>query len=474
MRRALFIVIVIVVIVIAGLVTRRLLARSVAPVSARPNVFLLTVDTLRVDHLGCYGGTAVATPNIDSIAADGALFENDACPMPMTRPSLSTVHTSQHPREHGVVNNAIALPADAVTLAEVLAAAGYSTAAFTSVRLLDDASGLAQGFASFSAPKTHQKPAGRVAPQALDWLGTRDRARPFFVWLHLFDPHLPYSPPPEYAPGPGPGTVSWRTLLQAAGANGGDVSSTLLDRALELYSGEIAYVDRWVGEVVKRLESLGVLDDTILVFTADHGECFDHGIFFEHADCLYDGAVRVPLLVRYPRRVAAGTRIERQVEHLDLAPTILSLAGIGRPPSFRGRTLLPELPDPPKPMSADAFAFVAHPLYQNTAAVQRSRKQETIRSVGGIPTRPILVDRPSYALRGETWKLIAENETNELYDIRTDPGETRNLAPEDAQTLGELRGILDGKLAQHPLHLLAPDEVNPRLRETLRALGYVQ
>jgi arylsulfatase A-like enzyme len=439
---------------------------------AQPNVLLLSIDTLRADRIGCYGGS-VATPNIDRLAADGVLFENDACPMPMTRPSLSTLHTSLYPREHGVVSNGVALAPDNVTLAEVLSAAGYQTAAFTPVRLLDASSGLDQGFASYSAPDAHHVPADQVAPRALDWLAGRDAKKPFFVWLHLFDPHLPYAPPAEYVHGAGVEQVSWRSLMAIAGEHDGDIPASVLQRALELYAGEVAYVDHWVGVVRAKLEEIGELDDTIVVFTADHGECFDHGIYFEHADCLYDGAVKVPLLIRYPRQIAAGTRVAPQVEHRDVAPTILALAGLAAPPEFHGHPLWPA-PRAVDALAPDAFALVEHPLYQDRSAAERSRKQERIRSVAGVPTRPILIDRQSNALRSSTWKLITEGAASELYDLRDDPAEAHDLATARPEVAGRLRKILDEKLARTPLHLRESGDVNPRLRETLKALGYVQ
>ena len=471
MREALFTIGALLVFILVAVAGKHLLASHTR--RAQPNVLLLSIDTLRADHLGCYGGKA-ATPNIDRLAAEGALFENAACPMPMTRPSLSTVHTSLYPREHGVVNNGVALSPDAVTLAEVLSGAGYQTAAFTPVRLLDETSGLAQGFATYSAPDAHHVPADQVAPQAFAWLDQRDAKRPFFVWLHLFDPHLPYSPPPEYVQGAGVDAISWRSLLATANAHDGDIPADVFARALELYAGEIAYVDHWVGRVRDELAALGELDDTVIVFTADHGECFEHGIFFEHADCLYDGAVKVPLLVRYPARVAAGTRVAAQVEHLGIAPTILALAGVAQPPQFHGHALLPTPPERAAGLAPDGFALIEHPLYQDRSAQERTKKQDRIRSVAGVATRPILVDRQSSALRSPAWKLIAEGPANELYDLRSDPAEAHDLATAKPEVTEELCHVLDEKLAQHPLQLRESADVNPRLRETLKALGYVQ
>ncbi|HEY8515793.1 MAG TPA: sulfatase [Candidatus Binatia bacterium] len=472
MRRPLVVVLLVVVGVVA--LALGVARRGPAQRSAPPSVLLFTIDTLRADHLGCYGGTRVATPNIDRLAAEGVLFENAACPMPMTRPSLSTIHTSLLPREHGVVNNSLALPEDAQTLAETFAAAGWTTAAFTPVRLLDQHSGLAQGFATYVAPEAHHLPADGVAPPALDWIEAHDRARPFFVWLHLFDPHLPYAPPPEYVSDEGPARVSWRSLLATAEQNGGDVPASVLERALELYAGEVAYVDHWVGQVLDRLTRLELLDDTIVLFTADHGECFDHGVFFEHSDCLYEGAAKVPLIVRYPARIAPGTRVVAQVQHLDVAPTILALAGVDVPDAFRGRALLPTPPAPAERGGPEAFALIEHPLYPQGSASRRRRKQDRILSVAGMPTRPPAIERRGAALRGERWKLIREPGVLELYDLPSDPAESTNLATQDAARTAELEKRLDAKLAETPLRVLEPGTIDPRLRETLRALGYVQ
>jgi len=437
-------------------------------VTTPPNVVLLSIDTLRADRLGCYGGS-VATPNIDRLASEGALFENAACPMPMTRPSLATIHTSLYPREHGVESNARTLSPDAVTLAEVLQAAGYETAAFTPARLLSPSSGLAQGFATYSAPQAHHVDARSAATLALDWLATRDPAKPFFLWLHLFDPHLPYAPPPEYVAGTSDREISWQSLIATAREHGGDVPSSVLERALELYAGEVAYVDHWVGAVRAKLEELGALENTVVVFTADHGECFDHGIFFEHADCLYDGAVRVPLLVRYPPLIRARSRVASQVENLDVAPTILALAGLPPAPTFHGRSLL-EAPA----SSQDRFALIEHPVYEAQSAQERARKQSRVRSVAGIATRPILSDRPSYAVRSSTWKLVTDGASTELYDLRSDPAETIAVATAQAATAADLQRRLRTMLAERPAQLRSGDDPDPRLHETLKALGYVQ
>ncbi len=460
-----------------------------APERRPPDVVLLTVDTLRADRLGCYGATQTRTPSIDRLAAEGTLFESAACPMPATRPSLASLHTSMLPREHGVTSNALALPQEATTLAEVLRAAGYETAAFVAVKLLDRDAGLAEGFDFYDAPRRAvQRRAPQVAPAAIGWLRTRDASRPAFLWLHLFDPHMPYLPAPEPGsaeaaapgavvrdagaparsrPGDDAGAVSWSSLAATAEANGGDVPAATLERALDLYAGEVELADRWIGAVRQALEELGRLDRTIVVLTADHGECFDHGVYFEHTDCIYDGAVHVPLVVRFPPGAPAGRRVAAQVGHPDVAPTILALAGLAPPPSFRGRPLLPF------PPVGERYALIEHPLLVERAVETRERRGAPIRSVAGQPTRPSPVVERSAALRSDAWKLIVTGEAAELYDLHADPGERQDLAGQRPEIAARLEHRLREELAARPAAPSSLQEVKPRLRRTLRALGYL-
>jgi len=444
-----------------------------APTDDRPNVLLVTVDTLRADRLGCYGGR-IATPNVDRIAREGALFASAACPMPMTRPSVSSIHTGRHPRTTGVVNNAVALGEGVPTVASALQAAGWRTAAFVGVRLLDTGAGVFPGFETYDAPpKRYQVPASEVVGPAVRWIAQRDVTRPFFAWVHLFDPHLPYAPPDESGGGARMEErgVTRRSVLEAAEDGGGDLPAAVFERALALYGDEIAYADRWIGTLVDALESRGLLDRTVVAFAADHGECFDHGIFFEHSECLYDGAARVPLLLRFPGRIAPGTRVASQVELTQLAPTLLGLAGVARPAGMDR----PDLLSPAAPADdPSAWALVQHPLFDERAAEARHRKVEGIRSVAGQPSREVVVDEQSVALRGERWKLIRTGEHRELYDLVADPGEEHDLSAQRPEETRRLEGLLDRKLASLPLAPRAAQSVDPRLRETLRALGYAE
>ncbi len=432
------------------------------------------MDTLRADRLGCYGSAAARTPHIDRLAREGTLFEHAASPMPLTRPSHFSLLTSRYPRDHGVVNNAIPLGGEQETLAETLEATGYRTAAFVAVSLLGEDSGAAQGFATFDAPGERQRPASAVVPRALAWLEGPAPPRPFFVWLHLFDPHMPYAPPPAYDPGGPPEVVaslpeaSWPRLIELAEARDGDLPRAYFERAVALYDGEVEFVDHWIGELRAGLEDQGLLERTVLALTADHGECFGHGIFFEHASCLYDEGVAVPLLVRYPRAVPAGARRGEQVEVLDVAPTLLRLAGLPVPAGHRGRPLFPVAPP------VERFAFLQHPLDRDLAVERRGDRRDRLRSVAGQPLRPPVVREERSGVRSPRWKYLRTGDAEELFDLLADPGEEDNAAGRRTEVAQALRDALDGWLDDHPLRIADPGQINRELLETLEALGYLQ
>jgi choline-sulfatase len=457
--------------------------RSAAHPPSRPDVLLLTIDTLRADHLGVYGATRPGTPRIDALARSGLLFENAACPMPLTRPSHFSIMTALYPRQHGVMNNQTALPGDVPTLAEAFGQAGYRTAAFVAVRLLGPDSGAARGFQTFDAPDARSSPASadQVVGRAVRWLasdpGSNAGDAPRFLWVHLFDPHMPYVP---HGPRPAGSadlieeelpTVSWPRLIALAGRNEGRLPSEALGRARALYAGEVAFTDRWVGALLDAVDGRARPPRAIVAFTADHGECFDHGIFFEHSECLYDGAVRVPLILRDPdgTRIVAGTRVAEQVENLDIGGTLLHLAGVRAPEPFARRSLLPGPGHVPA-----RLAFVQHPLYAQQSAENRLRRQDEVRSLGGEPIRPLRTGAEDYAVRTARWKYIASATEEELYDLSSDPAEARNVAAEQPDVRADLRRAVEGWRRAYPLRLAPSAPLSEEMKQTLRSLGYLQ
>ncbi len=451
---------------------------TLAPSTPRPpSVVLVTVDTLRADALGIYatGGDVNVTPNLDRLGAEGAQFLDAVSPMPHTRPSHFSILTGLYPRDHGVVNNLLALPGEATTLAEVLHDAGYATAAFVGAVHLSRASGAAQGFDELTAPSEPATwPADRVVGLALEWLRTvASRDRPFLLWLHLFDPHLPYAPPASFRPaiadGGSPLTeISWPVLLDLARQHGGDVPASVRDRARALYRGEARFVDHEVGRLLDWLRERDRLDRTIVLVTADHGECFDHGVFFDHSDCLYDGAVRVPLLVRHPPSVAKGQRLEGTVELRRLPATLFRLAGLAVPPPFEPETLFEQAANP------RTFAFVERAFYPAGSAEKRDQRLSTIQSVAGEAIRPLDPGEDWVGVRTARRKYLRMGRRRELYDLAADPHELRNVAAERSAERESLDAAVSAWLEAHPVRVIDAGQINERLRESLEALGYTR
>ena len=445
-----------------------------------PDVVLITLDTLRADHLGSYGAGPGRTPNLDRLAASATLFEHASAPLPETRPSHFTLLTGQYPRTHGAVSNRLTLPPEALTLAEVFQGAGYHTGAFVGCVLLAEGSGAEQGFAVLDAPQEPQRPAQDVVPRALDWLAGLDDDKPFFLWVHLFDPHLPYEPPQPPAPGDDEADVaaiSWPSLLDIARQHDGNLPRRYLQRAEALYRAEVAHTDAWVGRLLDALDARPRGDRTVLAVTADHGECFGNGVYFDHSHCLDEGALAVPLLLRGPD-VEAGRRVSAQVEHTDVAPTLLRLAGLDVPPSFEGRGLLaraasaamPSDPATPSDPAADA-AFFQYPFYRQIDLDGRREIIATLRTVAGEPLRPVPGGLRVGVKRGR-WKYLRSGEEAVLHDLQG-AAEKRDVAPRQKERAAELEKLLRRWLRDHPLHEIGDAEINPELRGQLEALGYL-
>jgi arylsulfatase A-like enzyme len=436
-----------------------------------PDVFLITVDTLRADHLGCYGSTDVRTPHVDRLAAEGLLFENAVAPLPETHPAHYTLFTSLYPRDHGVLSNASRPGSGHLTLPSLFRAGGYATAGFAACALFNGPFGTGLGFEHFVPSGEVELAAETMVPKALAWLSGIEPRRPVFLWLHLFDPHLPYEPPAEFdrappAAEPRLPRISWDDLTEIAGENGGDLPRDVLERARELYRGEVEYTDHWLGRFFDGLRAQGRFEDAVVLLTADHGECFENGVFFEHSTCLGEGALAVPLVLRHPRSVEAG-RTGAMVELLDVAPTLLRLADLPVPDELRGRGLLERRDGEPPD------AFFQYPIYPLWEAAQRREWFHELRSVAGEPVEPLVTDRPLAGVRRGRFKYLYLGDREALFDLEADPQERVDVAGERPEELRELRGVLEEWMAEHPLELDATGDLDPELLENLRALGYL-
>ena len=381
---------------------------SAAASAQNPDVYLITIDTLRADHVGCYGYKQVETPALDALAADGVRFTEAFTHSPITNTSHITILTGLLPSVHGVTDFGIPLSPQHVTAAELLKKRGYQTAAFIGAVILDSntlAPGLDRGFDFYdNFPKTDSKNSdgtkkerwGRVERRGMEvvehaeaWF-EKHRAGPHFVWVHLYDPHDPYEPPPPF-------------------------SEKYKDH---LYDGEIAYADSALARWIAFLKKAGAYDNAIIVVTGDHGEGLGEHGEETHGLFLYDSTLHVPLILKTPLKTAAGahrgTVIDAQVRTTDILPTILSATGVSAPAELNGESLLPLL-DKKDDKKDDAKDSSDRALFGETDYPLRW---------GWAPLR---------ALRADGTKWI-EAPRPELYDLQADPKELRNLyAPDNSK-----------------------------------------
>jgi arylsulfatase A-like enzyme/predicted Zn-dependent protease len=402
----------------------------------KPNVILVTLDTTRADHLGCYGDADARTPVLDALARRGVLFAQAAAPAPLTLPSHSSIMTGLYPTYHGVrLNGNTALSASQTTLAEALSQKGYQTAAFIAAFVLDGRWGLNQGFGvyddQFDLKKFKhldlaavQRPADQVMDSALRWLEGHKQG-PFFAWVHLYDPHSPYEPPEPFL-------SEFRSRGLAA-----------------LYDGEIAFVDQQVGRLVAWLQKGGLDQKTILVILGDHGESLGSHGEGTHGYFLYDGVLHVPFIVAAPFDELSGVRVDSQVSLVDAFPTVLALAGLDCTTRVHGRSLLPSMFR--QKATGEVYAYsesMAPNLQYGWSAL--------------------------HSLRSPRYKLIQAPRA-ELFDLAADPEERRNVVEQHRGVAREMTEALGRLMAETGRDAPAPEaaDLDKETVERLAALGYV-
>ncbi len=288
----------------------------------RCSTILVTLDTTRADALGCYGNPiAGVSPNLDALALRGVLYESAHTVAPLTLPAHASMLTGLVPPRHGIRNNGPwLLPRSARTLAEGAQEAGFQTAAFVAAVVLDRAFGLDQGFETYAGPTSSANesyevaslPARLVIDSALAWLAGRDRTRPFFLWIHLFDPHQPYAPPPEFV---------------------------LADEHADAYLGEVASMDHELGRLLEHLDAHALFASTAVLVVADHGEALGQHGEDTHGVLCYEPTLRVPFLLVRPDGARAGERSRAQVSVADVAPTLAAAMGVALADDLDGRSL---------------------------------------------------------------------------------------------------------------------------------------
>lgn len=398
--------------------------------AAQTPVIVISVDTLRADHLSAYGYKKQETPNFDAFARGGTLFESVDSQIPLTLPSHTTLFTSTYPFENKVEENDEVVPAGAVTLASVLRSHGYKTAAFVGSILMDARKGLNQGFDDYDSPFHSSSEAANpyaagvrrdgawVLRGARQWL-SEHHDRPVFVFVHLFDLHAPYSV--------GPNTEG---LPNAAA-----------------YDAEIEYVDRLLGQFREALEQGGWWDHSLVVLLSDHGESLDDHGETSHGYFVYQSTLHVPLMVHWPRATAGyEARCAQPGGLIDVAPTILDFLKIPPPRTFEGASLLPAA----RGAKDDGRAVYSESMYARDA-------------FGWAPLR---------SLRSGALQYI-DAPKPELYDLRGDPGEARNLVSQDAAQAHDLQARLTALLSRASKRPAAGVDSSAASRRALESLGYL-
>ena len=394
------------------------------------NVLLISIDTLRADHLSSYGFPRRTTPNIDGIAREGVLFRNAYSPIPATLPAHCSMLTGTLPPFHGVRDNLNQrLPDSSLTLAELLKQKGFATGAVVSSFVLDHRFNLSQGFDSYDDRFQAVHKIGDVSERkgdettrvATQWLAEH-ASGPFFLFVHYYDPHDGYEPPEPFA-------AQW---------------------ADDLYSGEVAFADHCLGELLEKLKKLGLYDSTLIIVTGDHGEMLGEHGEMNHGFFIYESALRVPLVFRVPRLRAVPRQVDQPASLIDIVPTVAALLGIEPPKQAQGQDLTPWL-------AGTAVKAAPRSLYAESYTAARYYGTSSL-----------------FGVIAEGWKYI-ETTRPELYDLRHDPGETLNLVGKEPvraeRLLKELKGVLTA--AARGARPAEAADLDEEARQRLQSLGYL-
>ncbi len=393
------------------------------------NVLIITMDTTRADHIGCYGYKEARTPNIDSIAARGVRFAKAYTPAPLTLPAHCSIFTGKYPFAHHIRNNgSYHLTPDQKTLARILKENGFAaTSAFVASFTLDSRFGLAQGFDVYDDTfktqevlKTYrsERTADKVVSSFLNWLQANSQKR-FFSWVHFYDPHLPYTPPAPFSE----------------------------EFKKHPYDGEIAFMDSEIGRLISGLKNAGLMDRTIIILAGDHGEALGEKREIDHGLFIYESTLRVPLIVYGPLLPSPGTVVESRVRLIDILPTVLELLKIKPPKDISGQSLLPYIR---RRQKADLQSYA-----ESYFPRENFGWSELIGLIDG------------------QWKFIRAPEP-ELYDLASDPHEEKNIINEQAKLAQSLNKKLLDVVAK-----IEADRPNPQHQLTreeemkLRSLGYL-
>lgn len=466
---------------VLALLAAATLPSAAEPAAARPNVLFIMIDTLRADHVGCYGYQLPTTPSLDKLAARGVRVEQMISASSWTMPSVGTMFTGLHPSQHNITNTRSRFAKGITTLAGEFRKAGYHTAGITTNPLVHSKFGYAQGFdiyddftvmltaeldlfgdavggpAAIETPGAVLGRGGVTSPMvnrfAEDFLAKQRNAdKPFLLFLLYFDPHADYVPPAPYNTMFGNFGVGPRIGVGVYPRGPRHPYTPAEQKQLvSLYDGEIRYTDEHIGKVLDELDRLKLAENTIVVVLSDHGEEFwDHDSML-HGDTLYEEQVRVPCIVRHPGKLPPGVVLRHQASHLDLMPTLLDLAGLAIPDQCLGRSLAPVLRDPEAPFQP------------RIAFSEAQTNPRTDLKSARLPDRKLVHDRLA--------------DTYQAFDLAADPLEKHPLEPlPDSlrQPLGQWNTHMQAAQDQNKTDNPAPVQLDQKHLNILKTLGYLR
>jgi arylsulfatase A-like enzyme len=414
-----------------------------------PSIVLVTLDTTRADHLGCYGYFRDTSPVLDSLAGEGVLFENALTPMASTLPAHVSLLTSTSTLRHGVKANFDRLKrrfepgASPPSFAEVVRDLGYETAAFVSAATLKDHTGIQAGFRTFDQPEAFHRVAAQTTDEVVRWLRSNG-ARPFFLWVHYFDPHLPYDPPPPFGErfATGDGLIGFlaerKVPRRLAGAS-------------NLYDGEIAYMDEQIGKLFAALREVGAWNGSAVVVAGDHGEGLGQHGWMSHGR-IYNEQLRVPLIVKFPLgRGPISVRSDSLASLEDVVPTLVGVLNLPVPDGVRE-------------------GFEGVDLVEGTESRPYVFSERTRSRGGWKPGR-------KYALTERSWKYFHLPEgRDELFHLESDPFESANVLDAHPEIASRMKRAILDELEREvtPVGQQRDEEMDPERIEQLRQLGYVE
>jgi arylsulfatase A-like enzyme len=425
------------------------------------NLLFISVDTLRTDHLGCFGYERPTSPNLDALSDESHFFTQCYSVMPTTLPAHTTMFTSLYPVQHGALKNEHKVPPGVHMLAERLKENGFRTGACVGASVLRDTQGFSQGFETYVLPRGADWPAMRVVKAAAQFLDAHKSER-FFYFAHMYDPHIFYAAPPEFRAKFG--VTQTRLPRQLAELEfldkGFDLTPSMREAHRNAYDAEIAYADHAIGELLKLLRVRDLYDRTIIVFTSDHGETLDelyekYRYVYDHGEFLYRRELHIPLMIRLPAGfpMSGAARHDAQATQLDFMPTVLELLGVPCDKPFEGRSLVPVLA---------GGSIPAQPVVAERRQLQRLLRHPALKG-------------SEHSVINDGWHmLLSTARGEELYDMHRDPFERTNVAAANGRQIAAMKQILRSWLSDmRPMFGESVRTQDKAHLRTLEGLGYM-